>query len=67
LLIPSNPWPEGIGYQGVPSRAVVRGYWIISVDICKRIDICTNTERGNCFAIPLQKLKFKIKMKETTV
>jgi hypothetical protein len=62
------PLIHGQGALVTPSRAVVKGYWITSKDICTFARRCpVNKERGNLFAIPLKKLEVKIKIQETTV
>jgi hypothetical protein len=61
LPTPSNPWPEGIDY---PPEQLPEG-WITSIDICKRFAPLTK-KRNNLFAIPLNKLKVKIKLQEAT-
>jgi hypothetical protein len=43
----------------------VRGYWITSIEICYRVAPIVK-KRGNLFAIPLKKLKVKIKIQEAT-
>jgi hypothetical protein len=66
--------PEGYQYslipgQGywLPSRAVVRGYWIPGLYRHLQEGCPSNQEKGNLFAIPLKKIKVKIKIEEVTV
>jgi hypothetical protein len=54
LPIPSNPWPEGIDY--LPEQ--------LSEGTHLQEGFPNNKERGNLFAIPLKKLKVKIKCKK---
>jgi hypothetical protein len=60
--VPSDPLPEGIDYP--LHRAVGRGHWTTSRDICKKVS--HYKDRVNLFSIPLKNLEVQIKILEAT-